>query len=527
MVLPVNEEDLLKEVAYTYYYQGTQIQYDQKNSRRNLNVNPEDATAYREVFLDCSSYVNSVYNFLYGINIVATPTTANMDAFAKANIGKNSEVVYYIDVNDYSTDSAKEDILNEIWNNLQVGDLVCYRHNSSGSVGGHVMLYIGDNKFLHCTGSSFSYTDDPTNSEDRATTAEKNNGAIQLLQASELFINKSSSRYLFNTKSGSEVLTFEVLRPLNREGLELTDAAKARATIPYIGIEKTAQTPHMSTVTRGEEITYTISIKNNGTSAVKGIVIKDIVNDLCSFVECSNNGGVIGHELTWKIPTINAGETITVSYKVKVNNDATIGSIIDSFNATVNGVYTNKIYHTIGSLNASDYELLITKANELVGADYSSDTSDGFKMALDLYNNAFGSYFVNNSTTATNIVNELIYNNRENNTIDKTNQYYKLVNPDFYGGLLIMTGMKTDNGRLRAYHSKYFETGDIIVLYDSYTKLKKTYIFINDTTVIGLDSNKVVSKLYTTASTVENFVNQLIAYHRFVILRPSLNYNPN
>ncbi len=527
MVLPVNEEDLLKEVAYAYYYQGTQIQYDQKNSRRNLNVNPEDATAYREVFLDCSSYVNSVYNFLYGINIVATPTTANMDAFAKANIGKNSEVVYYIDVNDYSTDSAKEDILNEIWNNLQVGDLVCYRHNSSGSVGGHVMLYIGDNKFLHCTGSSYNYTDDPTKSEDKATTIEKNNGAIQLLQASELFTNKSSSRYLFNTKSGSEVLTFEVLRPFNREGLELTDAAKARATIPYIGIEKTAQTPHMSTVTRGEEITYTISIKNNGTSAVKGIVIKDIVNDLCSYVDGSSTGSYYNKNLTWKIASIGAGETISVSYRVIVNNDATIGSFIESSSATVNGVYTNKIYHSIGGLSASDYELLITKANELVGTDYSSDTSDGFKMALDLYKNAFDSYFVASTTTATNIVNKLIYDNRDNNTIDKASDYYQLVNPDFYGGQLIATGMKTDNNRIRSVHSKYFETGDIIVLYDSYTKLKKTYIFINDTTVIGLDSNKVVSKLYTTASTVEKFVNQLIAYNRYVVLRPSLNYNPN
>ena len=517
--------DLVQKVAYEYYYQGTQIQYDQKNSRRNLNSAPEDATANKELYLDCSSYVNSVYNYIFGINITSTPNTANFDTFAKDNVGTNSEVIYYVDVSDYSTEEEKEAILAEIQSNLQVGDLITYRHNSSGSVGGHVMLYIGDNYLLHCTGSSFNYTSNPTLStcQDKATTAEKNNGAIQLLQASELFTNKSSSRYLFNTKSGSEVLTFEVLRPFNREGLELTDAAKARATIPYIGIEKTAQTPHMSTVTRGEEITYTISIKNNGTSAVRGIVIKDIVNDLCGYVNGSSTGSYYNKNLTWKIASIGAGETISVSYRVKVNNDATIGSFIESSSATVNGVYTNKIYHSIGGLSASDYELLITKANELVSTDYSSDTSDGFKMALDLYKNAFDSYFVASTTTATNIVNKLIYDNRDNNTIDKTSDYYQLVNPDFYGGQLIATGMKTDNNRIRSVHSKYFETGDIIVLYDSYTKLKKTYIFINDTTVIGLDSNKVVSKLYTTASTVEKFVNQLIAYNRYVVLRPALS----
>ena len=304
VILPVKEE-LLKEVAYAYYYQGTQIQYDQKNNRRELNSTPEDATGYMPIFLDCSSYVNSVYHYLYGIDIVSSPTTAEIDKFAKNNIGTNSEVVYYIDVNDYSDSSSQAAILQEIWNNLQTGDLVCYRHNSSGSVGGHVMLYIGDNTFLHCTGSSFNYTDDPTNSGDKATTAESNNGAIQILAASELFSNTSSSRYLFSTKSGSEVLTFEVLRPFNREGLEFTEQALMRNLIKGLTFEKSATTPHMSTVTRGEEIMYTITIKNNSNVSVNNIIVKDVVNELCTYVDGSNtSAGVLGNELVWKIRSI-------------------------------------------------------------------------------------------------------------------------------------------------------------------------------------------------------------------------------
>ena len=523
VILPVNAKDLLVEVAYDYYYQGVEIQYDQKNNRRELNSTPEDATSYMPIFLDCSSYVNSVYHYLYGIDILPTPATYQIDEFARENIGTNSEVVYYIDVKDYTDSASQQAILQEIWNNLQVGDLVCYRHNSSGSVGGHVILYIGNDTFLHCTGSSFNYTTDPTQSGDKATTIEKNNGAIQILAASDVFSNTSSTRYLFSTKSGSEVLTFEVLRPMNREGIELTDQALKRWYVKGLTFEKSAITPHMSTVSRGEYITYTITITNNTNEVINKVKVADVIPSLCSLKKDSitNNGKLYDRTIKWTIESIPAKSSVSVSYTVKVNDDAAIGSIIES-TATVGGVYTNMVYHTVGGLSDSDYVTLKTKALALVGTDYSADSSDGFKMALDLYYNSFGSYFVDSKTTATNIVNKLIYDNRENNTIDKTCSYYPLVNPNFYGGLLIKTGQIKDIERIRIYKSEYFETGDIIVLYNSNDSKKYTYVFVDSSTIIGLDSNGKVAKLYTTESAVSTFVSQLIAYNRFVVLRPAL-----
>ena len=282
----------------------------------------------------------------------------------------------------------------------------------------------------------------------------------------------------------------------------------------------------MSTVSRGEYITYTIKIKNNGSTKASRVIVEDVISSLCTYKDGSitNSGTVDGSNLRWVISEIAPGATAYVSYEVKVNNDATIGSIIES-TATVGGVYTNKVYHTIGGLSDSDYETLKTKAIALVGTDYSSDTSNGFKMALDLYYNSFGSYFVSNTTTATNIVNKLIYDNRENNTIDKECSYYPLVNPNFYGGLLIRTGQIQDTERIRIYKSEYFETGDIIVLHNSYDSKKYTYIYVDNSTIIGLDSTGKVAKLYTTTSSVSSFVSQLIAYNRFVVLRPALVIN--
>ena len=490
-----------------------------------MNINPNDATEYLPVFLDCSSYVNAVYNYSFGINIVPTPTTANMNSFARDNIGTNNEVVYYVDAEHFEGD--KETKLAEIQSNLQVGDLVCYRHNGS-SAGGHVMLYVGNNTFLHCTGYSFNYTSDPSASVDKATTIEKNNGAIQLLSANDVFVNTGSDRYLF----ADENTSFSVLRPLAREGLELTEQATLRSFIPYIVIEKTATTPHMSTVSRGEDITYSITLTNKGAIACNNLVIRDVISSLCTYKNDSiDSGGVVaGNNVTWTIASLASNASITVSYTVTVNNDATIGSVIESYQGNVNGVLTNKIYHTIGGFSNNQYNLIETKANELIGTDYSSDSSDGFKMAIDLYSDSglFGRSFTgSNSTTATNIVNKLIWDNRDYNTIDKTCSYYPLVNPNFYGGLLIKEGMVSDNNRLRIYKSDYFETGDIIVLYNSYDSKKYTYIYVDNSTIIGLDSNDIVAKLYTTEDDVSLFLSQLIAYNRFVVLRPALTYNPS
>ena len=63
------QQDVVKEVAYAYFNQGKQINYNQTHSRRNLNVSPEDATSQHMVYLDCSSYVNAVYYESFGINI--------------------------------------------------------------------------------------------------------------------------------------------------------------------------------------------------------------------------------------------------------------------------------------------------------------------------------------------------------------------------------------------------------------------------------------------------------------------------
>ena len=341
-----------------------------------------------------------------------------------------------------------------------------------------------------------------------------------------MFSNTSSSRYLF----GASVTSFAVIRPLARDGLVLTSQATLRSFIPGIEIEKTAVTPHMSTVTRGEDINYSITLTNKGLTTCNNILVRDIISSLCSYKDATinNSGTVVGNNVEWIIDSLASGASITLSYIVTVRGDATIGSIIESYSGTVNGVLTNKIYHTVGGFSVSDYSTLISAADELIGTSYSSDTSDGMKVAIDLYHTALGYDFVDSSTTASNIDNSLIYNNRANNTINTNSIYYSLVNPNFYGGLLIKQGFVTDNERIRNNKASFFEPGDIIVETDNHDGVvKKTYIYISDNKIIGLDGDKNVAVLYGTTDSVNTFLSQMIGYHRYVVLRPALSYIQN
>lgn len=533
-------QDILKSIGYEFYYQGNQIQYDQSNSRRNLNSAPEDATEYKGIYLDCSSYTNSIYNYVFGINVTSSVSTKNFDTFAKNNYGTNDEIVYYVETKNYTTNEAKSNLLQEIWDNLQVGDLICYRHGESSGSSGHVMMYIGNDTLLHCTGSSYQYNDDPTKSYDNPGSTESTKGAILTLQAKYLFTcNQTSSsyakRYLFNdgttatnpsAAASNKVWSFEVIRPIERENLEVNYQAFRHYLNSGLTIEKRSETPHMSTVGRQEVITYYIDIKNNSSTTMKNINVTDIINNLCTYKTNSidNNGIVEGNNVSWTIPSLAKNATITVSYQVIVNSDAEIGSCIESNNALVNGIKTNKIYHTIGGFTESNYTTLTNYVSTFLNSDYSGDTTDGFKMAYDFYYNSLGYEIVDENTTAAEIENSLIYSNK-NNTITKTSEYYPIVNPNFYGGLFISSGMVSDNNRIRLVKNDFMELGDIIIVYNQNLSKNITYIYIDSSTILGIENNKVVN-LFDTEEEVSTFLLQLIAYDRYVVLRPTLNYIP-
>ena len=104
-------------------------------------------------------------------------------------------------------------------------------------------------------------------------------------------------------------------------------------------------------VTRGEEITYTIFVKNISNKDITDIEVKDKIPEMTTYVEASadnsarevvENKKVIG--LIWNLDLLKAGEEKTLSFKVTVNNDAT--GVISNI-AFANGEETEPVKNTI------------------------------------------------------------------------------------------------------------------------------------------------------------------------------------
>lgn len=80
---------------------------------------------------------------------------------------------------------------------------------------------------------------------------------------------------------------------------------------------------HVTVVRNDEEITYTISIFNEGLSDIKNLVIKDVVPTFTEFVKAENDGvyDEDDNSVNWIIDVVKSGEAATVSFVVKCNVD--------------------------------------------------------------------------------------------------------------------------------------------------------------------------------------------------------------
>ena len=161
---------------------------------------------------------------------------------------------------------------------------------------------------------------------------------------------------------GEETLTFEVEVENLPEG-KLTDTIKNVAIVddketetvtdtvkkPNAIAHKTAN-PENGTVVEGQIITYTITLDNSTGTAPADVIVKDTVPTGTTFVTGSVKvGGASTQDTEENLRNgitvhLNAGETKTVEFKVKVQNQANESKIRNT--ATVNDVPTETIEHT-------------------------------------------------------------------------------------------------------------------------------------------------------------------------------------
>ena len=156
---------IVLEVAKAFYNRGAYIQYDQRSMDRILQLTPrprrllppEAATRDRTVYLDCSGFVNAVYYQSFGYEL-PTDLTWNMIDYLKPRI-------LYYELTHKETNSDISAMEKKIRALIEPGDVITY---DRGVGSGHTLMYIGDDKFIHCTANgrpdSYDYVNRKRNS---------------------------------------------------------------------------------------------------------------------------------------------------------------------------------------------------------------------------------------------------------------------------------------------------------------------------------------------------------------------------
>ena len=86
----------------------------------------------------------------------------------------------------------------------------------------------------------------------------------------------------------------------------------------------------------GEEITYIINFKNTSDSDATGVVIKDTLPDHVTVVDAAG-GTISGNTITWVIGNLKAGESKTITFKVKIDKSMPVGTTILKNCAEISG----------------------------------------------------------------------------------------------------------------------------------------------------------------------------------------------
>ena len=515
-------EEYVRELAYAFYYQLPYVDYDQYNSRRNMNVAPEDATSQQRVYLDCSSYVNTIYYNAFGENIMPytisqrSASTANFMDYARSN-PTAVDVLGYWESRDYDNQEDREALLSELLKNLKVGDVIVYRKGNIETLeetAGHALIYVGGGKILHCQNTE-SYTHNGRNPNASYDTVSTNSIAFE--STYNLFENPYATRYLFN------YVNFTILRPMNRE-LTPTEQSIARMTIPSLSIEKSVDKNMFAAVFGNDLITYTITLKNNGSKDLSAIELLEYVPIGTEFVSASEGISHNGGNISWS-GTVKAKSTVTLSFTVRVTTDA-LGAVIESASGTVNGLKLNKITNTVSAISKEKLDSLSAKGDILAGEN--TEFSDPILMINAIYRELLGKDLLDYESISA-ALSDII--NVENRNVNPDSVIADMVIANLSGGYLIRGNNALRNERIRAIRIEYLTAGDVIIAEhstdkDGTVKRQVAYVYLGENEFLEVNSTDGVATITVIEEPdpimIQNILTSLYSYEKYAVIRPSL-----
>ena len=489
--------DLQKAVVITaesYYLRGKRAQYDQytltKKSgsevktvyRRLTGIKaPEDYTSQNYGYTDCSGFVYDVYNF--ALDMPITTGDRNTKAFSSSSV--HTILCEYPEKNKFSQLSDEELAAKEkaFTDTLQPGDIIVYRY--AGNNAGHAMLYVGNGMMIHSSGSTYNF--------DTGADKVEKNGTYLYESIQDSLLSKGHRRYLFDK------YVYVILRPLTKFDGEIPAATQQRMNLMRgIMAEKLSSHTYGQTVNPGDTINYTFLIENK-SNLDKTLAITDTLSEHTTYVSGADTAK--GNILSWTV-TIPAGETVEISYSVKVKDSAPLGEYIVS-DSSISGIAVNcPRFRIAKTLSAQQQATVIDKLNELKSGDLKS-----IALANAVYEQAIGKTVFSHETIDE-LWADLLKPMGKDYVLDSTLPLYDMIAPSLYGGKNLgelNASSLMSRERTRLVTKDVLMLGDIVLADNALYMFTGTALYNLSYSGIGLQSPE-----------------SLLAFSRFVVLRPSM-----
>ncbi|MBQ2866221.1 MAG: DUF11 domain-containing protein [Clostridia bacterium] len=501
------EAEAIVTVAEAYLARKVWLQYDNKHYpasgegsyqqyRPQYHENsPEDCTSQYIGYTNCSAFTYDVYWEALGLDIECPDTQSLMEKGTDMHV-----FTYYITGKE--TEEERFEIGQRFINTVQQGDIIVCRHPKSG---GHALIYIGDGMMIDSAyfGSRGGGNYDYVNNRDRLEV----NGSVRYREILSFF--EEDNYYWFWDEK-----CWAIVRPLDK----YTDAKPTQKTLnrmenlKNIYVEKLSSHALGQSADLGEEITFSFCIRNDRTTDAT-LDITDKVPENTTYV--SGGDTVTGRALKWTV-TVPAGESVTVSYTVRVKDDPALygGGYVYGEDATVGGVAVRcrKVY--IGKhLTSAQSASLMAESGKL-----SSYTERGMELANALYKNAGIDISL---PSVEDIFDQILAPSNQvegQYRVLREGEYFEMLIPTLYGGSFVRNSPLYDSERTRGAKSYQLYIGDIMIGEEKGTYY--AYMYAGAGRVIDLMSGKALAN----ASANDAIISGQGMY-RFLFIRPSAVYN--
>ncbi|MBQ7566534.1 MAG: DUF11 domain-containing protein, partial [Oscillospiraceae bacterium] len=546
------------ETAMAYYWKGRWMQYDSiqltsqprayGDRRCSVGDPPEWAAADNYLYNVCSDFAYTVVWNAIGYPLTGTSRkciTMNLTEYLDTS---TPGVVFHTGGTAGAYDAqaalASKDL-------LQPGDIVTYYDNvkHSGHAGVYVGDYFGDGRCIcNCGGKAM----DRKTGVDVIETTQKNaldGGAIRLDGFDVHWFTPNTYAYL-----GTNASSFSIIRPsliAKAEGLQPTDAAKARIKYKGIDVRIATNFRKYDSLQTGDKMTVTLTVTNHGGDAFGGVTVSIPAPIGAQLDAASVKGGTLSGGAITATLSVPAGETATVSYDATVT--AQRGGDVTVPSATVAGALTTRdMTYRVGGkpwteANAQVFKDAIKDAKTIKALTPTGDIGFanafyGKYLGVDLALPADMKTLRDGLATWTKVEGapsgefsgQMLVPKKDGELTDDMKRVRAMLLPEHLAGYAVyLRESLTDvplstaaRNRVLIFEEQNYQPGDIFMAYTSSSSNRSiqkpvSFVYLGDGKVAGVAEGAKTPDVLSFKTCVETFLK----HDFFVALRPSQAYD--